>query len=192
MNKILWLDLETTGISSEKNGIIELAAMIMINNKITGSFNAEINPKSYNKKIEIKKEALKINGYTKKDFKHFGKSPDQFKYFTEWLDKYVNKYDKTDKFVISGYNSRFDIDFLRAWFEDNDHKYYGSYFSNYDNDVFAFIKKLWASGHISGTENLKLPTICEYFGIELDAHNAIDDIEATIELDKILTRKFLK
>jgi arsenate reductase-like glutaredoxin family protein len=45
-------------------------------------------------------------------------------------------------------------------------------------------------GHID-TENDKLETICKHYGIELNAHNALDDIIATKRLNDLLTKQYI-
>ncbi len=81
--------------------------------------------------------------------------------------------------------------FLKEWFADNDHKYYGSYFSHKDIDVFALVKHLKLL-YMLDTPNDKLETLCKHFGIEIDAHNALSDIEATRSLYKALVSNFFK
>ena len=192
MSKVLWLDTETSGLDPKVNGIIEIAGILYINDQQRTTIDLQLNPKTYKRKIKIEKEALKINGYTKKKLKKLPNSVDQFDIFISFLDDLVNKFDKNDKIIIAGYNSRFDTDFLREWFKDNNNDFYGSYFYNYDNDVFAFVKKLWAQEKIVGLQNLKLPTLANYFNIPLEAHIAMEDIRATIELDRVLTKMFMK
>ena len=40
-------------------------------------------------------------------------------------------------------------------------------------------------------ENDKLETMCNYFGIEIEAHNALSDIEATKKLYELICEKFI-
>lgn len=52
-----------------------------------------------------------------------------YKQFVDLLSKYVDRYNKKDKFFLAGYNiASFDNSFLRAWFIQNGDKYFGSWF----------------------------------------------------------------
>lgn len=188
-NKILYLDVETSGLDVNKHGICTLAATAVVNGEEVGSLDLKINPESYIEPKEISDLALQVNGLTRDQLKGFGNSGLSFSYFIEFLDSYINKFDKNDKFTICGYNSQFDSAFLRAWFLDNGHRFYGSYFYNYDLDVYALVRWLNFAGKLN-TDNQKLETVCKSLGIELEAHDARSDIEATRKLAKKLIEYF--
>jgi DNA polymerase-3 subunit epsilon len=190
MSKILYIDTETTGLDKTKSGLTELACIVEINGVQVDKLLLQINTTTYNKDIAIEDEALTLTGKTKELINSYPTSKDQFEMFIDLLDQYIDKYDKTDKFQLNGYNTNFDIGFIQEWFKDNDHKYYGSYFNYKELDVFALVKYLKYLGLID-TENDKLETICNHFGIELDAHNALDDIVATKKLHELLTQKYI-
>lgn len=192
MSKVLYLDVETTGLSPVENGLVEVACIVEVNGKVKDRFECLINPATYQSKVvKVTDEALEINGRTVSELCTFPKSGDQFKRFIKFLDKHVNKFDKTDKFRVSGYNVKFDIDFIRAWFDDNGHTFYGSYFSHKDLDVFALVKHLTFAGCID-TEDEKLGTICKHFGIKHNPHEAMSDIKATRKLHKLLMKRYIK
>lgn len=190
MKKVIYIDVETTGLDPAKNGLIEVACIVEIDNKEVERFVFNINPFKYNKKIEIVDEALKVNGKTIEDLKSYPKSKKQYKKFIKFLDKYIDKMDKNDKFQPAGYNVSFDIKMLRAWFIDNGNIFFGSYFGHKDLDVFALVKHLTYSEVIK-TKNEKLKTVCDYFKIEINAHNALDDIIATKKLHHLLINRFI-
>lgn len=192
MKKILYIDTETTGLDKNKHGMRELAFIVEIDGEEVEKRLFKINPLTYNKKIEIDQEALEISNKTLEEITgdEYTASKECFESFIEMLDNYIDKYDKEDNFTISGYNTRFDIGFLQEWFKDNDHEYYGSYFYHKELDTFALVKFLKYMDFID-TQNDKLETICKSYGIELDAHNALDDIKATKKLNELLTKRFL-
>ena len=95
-----------------------------------------------------------------------------------------------EKFQIVGYNTSFDIGFIKAWFKDNDAKF-SDYFTYKDIDVFALVKHLRLFGLMIDCENDKLSTVCKYFGIEIDAHDAMNDIVATRELYKYIVDQYI-
>ena len=186
MIKKLYFDCETTGLSAIKNGIIQIAGIIEINNEEMRSFNIKIKP--FESDI-IKQEALDISGITLEDINGFEDPETAYNSIISMFDNYIDKYDKNDKFIVCGYNVRFDIDFLKEFFVKNGNDYLFSYFGQI-RDPFPIIQYLSSMGKIN-TFNNKLSTVCEYFGIDIkNAHDAMADIQATRslikKLDKIL------
>ena len=188
MQKIFYVDTETTGLDPNVNGMIELAALVEVNRVIIDSIKLEMNPYSYNKPIIVSPEALAVNGRTMEELPGLPDSRSQFKAFVAFLDRHIDRFNRDDKFKVCGYNSAFDIGFITAWFDDNSHNYYGSYFFRKDLDVFALVRHLTHFG-VLNTPDEKLGTLCDYFGIQHDqAHTALSDIKATRELYMLLRR----
>jgi DNA polymerase III epsilon subunit-like protein len=98
------------------------------------------------------------------------------------FDKYVSKYDKKDKFSFIGYNcNKFDMPFLRKFFEKNNHKYFGSYFWFPSVDVMLMASEKLEEKR-SEIESFKLSSIAKYLGIEVkedELHDAMYDIYLT-------------
>ena len=176
MSKLLFLDTETTGLDPDKNGVIQVA-MIAGNDE----FNVKLNPLSLGVKVD--KEALKINGIKKKHIKKRMNHELAFGKMIEWLDERVNKYDKTDKFVVVGYNVKFDVEMLHGWARREEFEYMGSYIDWRVIDVLTLARTAHYLGQLPGEpENFKLGTICELYGIDGATHDALEDIRATKEL----------
>lgn len=192
MKKVIYIDTETTGLDKVKHGMRELAYIIEVDGEELESGLFKINPLTYNKEVEIDQKALDISNKTLDEITsdEYADSVDCFNSFIETLDKYIDKFDKEDKFIVNGYNTPFDTGFIQEWFKDNNHKYYGSYFNYKELDVFALVKFLKYMDFID-TPSDKLEIICEYFNVELEAHNALDDIRATKKLNSILTNRYL-
>ena len=112
------------------------------------------------------------------------------------MSKYVDQYDKNDKFTIVGYNCTFDIGFLREFFRLNNDKYYGSWFSSYNMiDVHKLFTALRGSGlypELEALENMKLETVANHYGIEIQAHDALSDIYATEKLYDIFIEQLAR
>ena len=175
LNKVLWIDLETTGLDSKKNDIIQLACLIEINGKIEEEIHFDCQPFNYN---TINTKALEINKLTIVQIKEFDTPQEMYKKLIKILDKYIDRYDKNDKFSPAGYNVRFDVDFLREFFLKNNDKYYGAFFDYHLLSIDSLLYLFNYKGLIK-LENYKLETVAKYFGIELKAHNALSDIKAT-------------
>jgi DNA polymerase-3 subunit epsilon len=192
MKKVIYIDTETTGLDKVKHGLRELAYIVEIDGEEVESGLFKINPLTYNKEVEIDPKALEISKKTLEDLTgdEYTDSRYCFSSLIELLDKYIDKFNKEDKFIINGYNTSFDIGFIQEWFTDNNNKFYGAYFNYKDLDVFALVKYLKYLGYIN-TKNDKLETICNHFDIDIAAHNALDDIKATKKLNDLLTRRYL-
>ena len=100
---------------------------------------------------------------------------------TKLFGKYIDKFNKNDKFTAIGYNVKFDMDFLSNFFKKNNDKFFGSWISWYALDPMQICFFYDFIG-ILKLNNYKLGTVCEHFGIELDAHDALNDIRATREV----------
>ena len=188
MNKLIYIDTETTGLFPNKHGLTQLAAIVVIDGKEINSVNMNINPKTYcTFTPEIEDVALEIQGKTREEIALNLKSNYQFKEFVSGINPYLKE---DEKFQIVGYNTSFDIGFVKAWFKDNDAKF-SDYFTYKDIDVFALVKHLRLLGLMDDCENDKLSTVCKYFSIELDAHDAMNDIVATRELYQYLVHEYI-
>ena len=186
MKKAFYFDVETTGLEKEQHALVQLACIVEYGNT-TDSLVLDIDPTTYNKSITISAQALEVTGKTLETLWAYPTSKEQFEKFINFLDKHINKFDKTDKFYPIGFNSSFDMGFLIEWFADNDHKYFGSYFHYKDIDVYKLYSLLLYELDMPQTENHKLGTLCAYYGIQLEnAHDALADIRATKELYSFL------
>ncbi len=190
MSKVIWIDVETTGLNPDVHGLVEVGYIIEIDGEEIEKEVFKINPLTYSREVEIDSKALEINGKSLYDLKSYEDSNRVLELFLYSIGKHIDKTDKKDKFVIKGYNVGFDINFLMAWFKDCNNDYFGAWFSYKEIDVFALVKVL-KDQNMFETENDKLLTICKHFDIGLNAHNALDDIVATKKLYTILTDKYI-
>lgn len=179
--KLFFIDVETIGLDSDKNGIIQIGGIIEIDGKEKERINLSICP--FPNDI-IDDRALEVNRMTKDEILAFPPPADAYRALTRTMLKYISKFDRSDKFHFVGYNSRFDDDFLRSWFKKCDDDYYGSYFYWPAIDVanVAAIKFMDTRGVFA---NFKLMTVARAAGIEIDnnkAHDAMYDIEITKKL----------
>ena len=181
MNKIIFIDTETGGVNPEKAALIQLSGIIRIDKKDVEKFNFYIKPFENS---EVTEKALEVQGRTLEELKtdKYVEEKEVYKQFIELLDKYVDKYDRTDKFVVAGYNVRFDVDILKAFFQRHGNNFLFSYLDSSMLDPLYSIRLLQIAEILPVLENNKLETWCKHFGIELKAHDSLEDIEATKKL----------
>ena len=179
--KILFIDTETGGVDPKISALIQLSGIVRIDKKDVEEFNFFIRPFEHS---EVSPEALKVQGRTLEDLKSekYISEEKAYFYFKKILDKYVNKYDKNDKFIIAGYNVKFDIEILQALFKRQKDNYLFSYISSNILDPLPCIGMLQLCEILPVLENNKLETWCKYFGIEFSAHDSLEDIRATKQL----------
>lgn len=179
MSKILWIDTETTGTNPVANDIIQIAGIVEINGKDKEEFDLRMAPQDT---ATIEPAALKVHGISEDELKEYPSADRQLAQFVKLLGRYVDRYNRQDKFVIAGYNVGFDKDFLRKAFEKAGDKYFGSWFHFPTIDVAGAVAEGIVDGSLQGLENFKLETLCRHFEIEIKAHDALSDIQATREL----------
>lgn len=186
--KFFWCDTETGGTDPKKHGVIQIAGIYDMGKTIrkiksTDEFEALVNPKG----TKLTKEALKINGHKKKEIKKYPK--DSLNKFIKFLDKRVDKFDKSDKLLVLGYNVKFDLEMIHAWAKREGFEFMGSYLDWRIVDVLVLARTAHALGIMPENPiNFKLGTICKIYGIKEPTHDAMDDIRATRDLFFELTK----
>jgi len=186
--KVFYFDCETSGTNPNRNDILQMAGLIEIDGQVIDSFKLHCQPFDYG---TIEQGALDCNGLTIEQIKTFPTPQETYSELLKILGNHVNKYDRTDKFYLAGQKIGFDADFLQAFFEKNNDKYFGSWVNRRYIDLLALTRILNYVGVLK-TENDKLGTLAEMFGVSLDAHDALEDIKATREILKIMIGKYIK
>ncbi|MCI4436845.1 MAG: 3'-5' exonuclease [Ignisphaera sp.] len=187
--KVLYLDVETTGLNSKINGIHQIAFIVEIDGEIQEMVSLEFRPFEG---CHYDLGAMKYVTWKPEDLQTRIHEEQAFEIIIGTLRKYINAAIYGDDFTMVAYNGQFDVGFMQALFERNGKKY-----SNYINyrlvDPLAFLRIL----HIEGKSNLssyKLSAVYEaIFGFPFaDAHDALADIVATREVYQYLIQEYLK
>lgn len=184
--KILFFDLETTGIRYWRNGIHQISGEIVIDGRTKEAFNFHVQP---NPQCSIDEEALRICGVTREQIMNYTPMRQVYNQLIAMLSKYVDKYNRQDKFFLAGYNNAsFDNYFLKAFFVQNGDNYFYSWFWVNSIDVMVL-----ATQHLLN-ERHKMPdfkqeTVARALGIPLETdklHDASYDIYLTKKIYKRL------
>lgn len=183
MKKLLWFDVETTGLSPAKHDIIQIAGIVEVNGRVQEEFNYTCRPCE---PANIDESVLAVHGRTKEEIMSYP-SPVEVKAKLIFLFMhFIDKFNKRDKFIPAGYNTKFDIDFLSNFFKKCGDNYFGSWMQWQPLCVMHLAVAAFVAGKMDRPINFKLETLCQMFGIGIDAHDALSDIRATRELGKKL------
>lgn len=185
--KVLYFDTETTGLDPVKNDIIQLAGMVEIDGKIKEEFNFFCQPFSYE---NIAQEALNVHSISIDTIKGFPKPETLRIRLIQLMGKYIDKYNREDKFYAAGMNAGFDLGFLSKNFQKSNDKFCFSWFWGHALDLYELAVILKYKG-ILNIENLKLETLAKHFKVKLKAHNAMSDIRATREIMRIIMDRYI-
>lgn len=152
------IDIETTGLSSFYDEIIELSAIKVRENKIINTFSTLVKPE--NKIDEFITELTGITNDMLKD------APKAKKIIQEYIDFIADD-------IVIGYNVNFDINFIY----DSYYNYRKKEFKNDFIDLMRICKKLCQ------LNNHKLKTVAENYGINTDGHHrGLNDCKITFEI----------
>lgn len=168
MSKLLFFDLETTGVKFWRNGIHQIGGIVDIDGQEAERFDIRLAP---NPAATIEQEALDVAGVTLEQVQSYQPMEDGYR--------------QLDKMYLVGYNNAgFDNSFLRALFQQCGDKYFGSWFYPNCMDVYVMVTP-FLMGVRNDMENFKLMTVAKTMGIEIDEnklHDATYDIELTRDI----------
>ena len=104
-HKIIYLDTETGSTNPRNTCLLQLSGAIEIDWKLKEKFNIFISPFEHDP--EITKEATEKHGINEETIrlnpKKFIDPLQAYRQFQELLKKYVDPFNKTDKFILSTY-----------------------------------------------------------------------------------------
>ena len=174
---IVVFDTETTGLSKDKNAIIEIYCC---------GFDNELNDiKEFHSGVmkiygnrEIVEQALQANGITRDQIATGNDPQEQIEKLCAYFKSLAVGRNKP---VVAGRNiDKFDLPFMNDMFA-----YFKKNLADYINDEFTIDTMHWARLKRVEQTNYKLGTCCEEEGIELiNAHRAQADTIANKQLVK--------
>ena|SRR3990167_4102547 len=185
--KLLYFDIETSGLNFWQHGIHQLSGKIEIDGTTITTFDIKMQP---NPSAKIDDVALAVGGVTREILSTYKPMKEAYNEFIGLIQPHCDKFNKTDKFHLVGYNNAsFDNQFLRAWFVQNAltekdaqyGNYFGSWFWSSSIDVMVLAaNKLKSVRHTM--IDFKLNTVAKQLGIAVDdakLHDAMYDIYLT-------------
>ncbi|MBI5414673.1 hypothetical protein HZA38_04120 [Candidatus Peregrinibacteria bacterium] len=165
---LLFLDIETTGLSHEIADIFELSAARFDGEKVIATFDELIRPSEED--FEIPPQIRRLCRITKDDLIL---KPQLKVIRTKFLQEFLHEDD-----IIVGHNISFDTEFLRAK---------GFEFSNKEIDTYPLSTIL-----LPDEESYSLEILTQKYELPHEgAHRAMSDVLANIELWKLLSTKYV-
>lgn len=184
-NKICWLDTETTGLSPWKHDIIQIAMIIDIDGEEVARRSWKVRP---HKGKVISPNAVKTHGISIDELRSFPSHKIVYNEVMDFLDAYRDQ----GRFIIGGYNVKFDWDFMKQWVfsEIGNDKHFWFRFYGHVIDVRQTACEAGIGGMFGDKiENLKLESVYsmmkDQLPVKLNAHEASSDIEVTRALYRL-------
>lgn len=175
--KLFLFDLETTGLDPVRHGVHQISGKIIIDGVVRQSFDFKVRPKDG---AEYDQGALDVGKVTREQLEAYPPMKEVFGDVMLMLDQYVNKFNKSDKFFLVGYNNaHFDNAFFRQWFLDNGFQYFGSYFWSNSFDAMVLATPFLCDKR-AVMKDFKQSTVADALGVRVDEsklHDASYDIE---------------
>lgn len=166
MKDYVAFDLETTGLSLEKDQIIEIGAVKIRDGKITGKYNCIIHPE-----IPVSDFIINLTNISRNMLKNGMSLKEGVEGFLEF----------SKDLPVLGHNVMFDYKFMKK--AANSFKYP---FEKKGVDTLKVARKL-----LKGLENKKLETLCAHYDyVNQSAHRAYDDALATAVVFEQMKREF--
>ena len=166
---VLFVDVETTGLSYDNDKIIQLACRPVLIDKNSGSITRVLNRRLFynDPGVEISDEIISLTGVTNEQVQGH-------KIDWGWVAKIIDKVD----FVVA-HNVRFDKHFIKRHMIESD---------------IAMPDTIWACSmsqvdwRKSCTAGKSLETLCAWHGFYYQAHDAAVDIDALMYLLQVSKR----
>ena len=166
LNEMIFVDIETTGLSVYHDEIIEMSAIKICNNEILDKFSTLVKPF-----CKVSPKATAINGITDDMLK-------DAKRINEVLPDFINFCNKAP---LLAYNAHFDLSFICR-----DCKRYDLNFNPKFVDILAIAQ------NTLNLPNYKLETVAKHFDLLKDKqeHRALSDCYLLYDCYKLLNKRY--
>ncbi len=152
-------DVETTGLSPLRDSVIEISALQITNNKVTGEFSSLIKPEK-----TVSSFITKLTGITNEMLANAPERKPVLEKFCDFLGDYP----------IVGHNVKFDISFINAALAAE----FKPVLLNDYADTLYFSRRIYKN-----LNSHKLTNIAEYLNIDTkNAHRALHDCYMTYKI----------
>ena len=174
----LFIDCETSGLDPVKNQVLTTALVICDENENVVS-SKELKLKQIEGRI-IDEKALEVNKINLAEHNEKALPIAEFCLEVEkFLTQYLSYNPPYSKVRVYGHNVKFDLDFLKHTFN----KTYVEYPFHYHYQDTMIIAVLFKDlGVLPIDLRINLGSLCAYFGINAEFHNALEDTVATAKL----------
>lgn len=163
-------DLETTGVSRQKDRITEIGAIYVVNDTIVDQFSMLVNPgyDEFGNKILISNRITTLTGITNEMVRNQPEEKEAVTQFLTWVQE------KGNSSCFAGQNVKaFDIPFLKVAAKRANIEFKPK--SVIDTLVYAKRCRLKERGLV---ENYQQSTLAKHYNFSYNAHRAVDDVRA--------------
>ena len=166
-------DLETTGFNKKEDRIIEIGAIKVKNGKVVDRFSTLCAPIKAGKQMYISAKITEVTGIKNVDLLNQIPETETVKNFMCWLGE--------SKISVAHNGAKFDIPFLKEACKRSNVEFKFTHIL--DTMLLSKALNYVNNGNIP---NNKQETLARYFGIEYQAHRAVNDCEALLKIfDKL-------
>ena len=172
--KIAAIDLETTGLDAKNCAITQIAIIPIIDGVKGEPFVSYVRPHSG---ARIDEGALKVQNKTYEEIMQYPSAEEVMENLLKWLD------DSGQMFYILAQNAKFDQAFLYNFFTRM--MKHTDYIIRFRPSLICTLEMARGYFHNKRVkpEKMNLGSLCRFFNIKLEnAHDALEDITATVEL----------
>lgn len=159
------VDIETTGLDPKKDRITEIAALRVNEGRIEDTFHTLVNPGR-----RLDDRIVQLTGLT-------DEALERAPFIGDVIGDFVD-FEKTG--CLLGHSILFDYSFLKRAAVNA-----GKTFEKRGIDTLSISRK-----YLQELESRALPYLCQHFRIRHQAHRALSDVEATLELYQILKKQY--
>lgn len=180
MNKVLWLDLETTGVMPNLHGVHQMAGLIEIDGKVEDQFNFHVQPWPL---AQIIPKALEHSGVTLEQIRQYPPMAEVGEKVLAKLGTYVNYRDGSDKYLMAGYGvAGFDSKFFDKWLWQATTHLLKHWFHSPTRDVLVLATEYLIANGIAVT-TYQQSNVAKVLGLDV-ATNELHDAEYDVSLSR--------